>query len=169
MALCCTAFALSLVSRPLDVGAAERSGYGSEAIKVAYTFNFARYARWSKAHASGAVRICVIARADQVRAFEVLKKRSVGSREISVAQLAPDAPTTGCDVLFVGAGVNLPTVCSLDSSDALTVTDRSDCPSMVQLFQSGDQVRFNVDLDRVRAAGLSLNPKLLALAANLRK
>lgn len=169
MALSFAALVFSLLARPVDVDAAERSGYGSEAIKVAYTFNFARYTRWPKAHASRALRICVIGRTDQFRAFEVLKKRSVGSRSIAVAQLASDAPTAGCDILFVGSGVPLPKVCGVERSDALTVTDRSDCPSMVQLFQSGDQVRFNVDLERIRAAGLSLNPKLLALAANLRK
>ncbi len=163
-----TTLALAVSATPGAVQGAERQGYGSEAIKVAFTFNFARYSRWPSA-SRGPLKLCVSARADQVRAFATLERRDVSGRAIDVVELAPAEAPSHCDIVFIGAGAPRPEFCGHDAGTALTVTDRTDCPSMVELFQAGDQVRFNVALERVKASGLSMNPKLLALAANLRK
>ncbi len=144
-------------------------------VKAAYLLNFGKFVKWPVAAMPPATEkfsICVQgddpfgAVLDATVRDEKIDGRAIIARRISRAQDA-----TGCQVLFISrseekqARKSLP---ALKKAGILTVSDMPgflDREGMIQFTFVGNRIRFEVNLDSVQDAGLTLSSELLKVAS----
>jgi YfiR/HmsC-like len=157
---------------------AQRSRPTDYQVKAAYLYNFGRFVEWpAKAAAkNGPFTVCVLGQdpfgptLDTILAGETIAGKNVVAKRISSPQESSD-----CQILFLSAaeaGQLNKIMQDLDSEAVLTVSDIpqfSQRGGMIQFVLEGDRVRFEVNLNATRRAGLTLSSELLKVASVVRK
>jgi hypothetical protein len=140
--------------------------------KAVYLFNFAKLTNWPTSAPADVLTMCFIG-ASGVReqiAHDVAGK-SIGTRRVAVRALDPAQRADDCNILYIDAAVaSNARPASNMRSYALTVSDAHDFVhrgGMVELFAQGNRLRFNINLDTARQAGLKISSSLLDLASNV--
>jgi hypothetical protein len=143
-------------------------------VKSAYMFNFAKFVTWpSSAFASpeAPIVIGIIGKdpfgseIDETIAGKVIEKRP-----LKVKRLAENDSPEGCHILFVGELDRKRVSQILQQASRLsilTVGEKEDFPDlggMIRFFQHEKNIRFEIYLDAVEAAGLKISSKLLQVA-----
>jgi hypothetical protein len=147
-------------------------------VKAAYLYNFAKFIQWpaDSRRDSRTFDVCVIGEdpfgpvLDRVVAGGAINGRTVAARRVASAQDA-----RACHILFLGGMDERRAVETLDMlgrADVLTVSDLPEFTrrgGMIQFVVQGARVRFEVNLDRARDAGLMLSSELLRVALTVRR
>jgi hypothetical protein len=170
------AFARIAVCATLSVSAVARPSGGPdgniESLKAAYIYNFSKYVTWPpSAFSSGSSPIVVGVIGDegvQSALDAIVRDKEVGGRRFQVRE--GDWKSVGqCQILFVGSGEEeasskLP---KLKGKPVLIITEAPGMTrygSIINLRVDGGKLRFEIDSDSARAAGLSISSRLLSLA-----
>lgn len=158
---------VTLVSGPVCAQSLSES-----ALKVAYIFNFAKFVEWPAGHIEERTKfgICHGGTTGALfRELGALEDKIVKSKPIEVLRVSDAAKLEKCAVLVLGEGLAVTTRQALlrtaEANAVLTVAD-VDVPtagSVFGLFQSGDRVAFEVNLESARAAGLRVPSQLARL------
>ncbi len=168
--LAALALALGLVLAGTSVRAQQTAAV--ESVIAAFLLNFARFTTWP----DGALRpgeplvLCVADDRVAGALTAAVRGRNVEGRSLAVRPVRLDAPLNGCAVLFVGRGDadRLPSILQgLAGASVLTVSDAdrfAERGGIVQLYIEDGRMRFAINLQNVKAAGLSLSSQLLSLA-----
>ena len=143
-------------------------------VKAAYLLDFGKFVTWPAAAApknSEAFSICVLGDdpfgpiLDNTVRGEKINGKPVTARRVRTIQQA-----TGCHVLFVsdsGERLSRKTISALNKSGMLTVSDAHgfwENGGIIQFVYSGNRIRFEVNLDAAREAGITLSSELLKVA-----
>jgi len=147
-------------------------------IKAAFIYNFAKFVDWpAQAFASTNAPMVIGLLGDNV--FDGYITHLISGREINGHQLQFEkfdslAQITNCQVLFISASEknHLPKILDqLRGTSTLTISEKTDDfigdGGMIYLFLDDEnKVRFQINNDAARKAGLTISSKLLSLAAN---
>jgi hypothetical protein len=143
-----------------------------EQFKAVYLFNFAKLTVWPASVASDLLTICFIG-APGVRdliAREVTGKL-IGARHIAVRALGPSQRADDCSIVYIEAAVGAASSAAASApAYALTVSDAHGFAyhgGMIELFFKDNRLRFIINLDNARLAGLKMSSSLLALASKV--
>ncbi len=148
-------------------------------LKVAYLYNFSKYVQWPQdgPHTPPSLTfdICVI-RGEQLRVpLKQLEKRSVNGRPI-VTHLLSDLPGNHvCEMVYFADSTRSEIAADLKllaGQPVLTVADLSGFAvqgGMIELTRVNDRLRFRINVDKVREAGLRISSRLLKLATIVRE
>ena len=156
--------------------AAARSGddVKTSAIKVAFVYNFAKFASWPPGRfrqASDAVRFCIQRGDLHPDAVRPLEDKQIGERPIRTAMVGPQDPVGACHVLFLSAtpsAAALAKTLEIARQDGILIV--SDMPDFallgghIGLLEDRGRLRFQVNLSSVTDADLKLSSQLLQLA-----
>jgi hypothetical protein len=159
-----------LAPAPLDAQA-PRSEYE---IKAAYLYTFGRFVEWPPRAPvdASAFTICVLGSdpfgsvLDRTLAGGTIRGRAVGARRLVSIDEAP-----GCQIVFVSASEERrvgPIIESLRPSGVLTVSDMPQFATrggMIQFVTASNRVRFQINLQPARDAGLMMSSELLRVAS----
>ena len=172
-AWCCAALLLCLPA----LGAAEDPmKANTPEIEAAYLRNFARYIVWpgSAFHDADAPwRVCVLGRDPFGAALPAtLEGRTEQGRAFEVVQVADAAASKHCHIVYLAEPERAARRAALAALDGRPVLTVSDAPGFLAdggmiRFRVGDHVEFDVDLDRTRAASLTIRTKMLEVAAEV--
>lgn len=142
-------------------------------LKAAYTLNFAKFTHWPAGRggaSSGALRVCADGTSDIGPALEESANTRVAGRTLEVRYVRLPGDVLDCDLLYIST-LDLSRarrqLAAMAAYPILTVSDVQDFAQsggMIELLLVDRKLRFEIDLDAVRAAGLRLDPKLLDLA-----
>ncbi|MEA3106098.1 MAG: hypothetical protein QOI88_703 [Gammaproteobacteria bacterium] len=153
---------------PIDICRADDA---LDQFKAVYLFNFAKLTTWPTSAPADVLTMCFIGASgvrDQI-AHDVAGK-SIGTRRVAVRAVDP-AQRADCNVLYIDAAATTDArAVSNMPSYALTVSDAHDFMrrgGMIELFAQGNRLRFNINLDTARLAGLKMSSSLLNLASNV--
>lgn len=143
-------------------------------IKSAYIFNFAKFVTWPSA---------VFPSPDAPIVIGILGKDPFGSeldqtiagktierRQLQVRRLSETDPINGCHILFISESERkrLPQIFGNAARlSILTVgemDDFTDMGGMIRFLKHENNIRFEIDLAPVEAAGLKISSKLLQVA-----
>jgi hypothetical protein len=150
-------------------------GRASESeVKAAFLFNFVKFVEWpgeGGGASVGPIVVGVLGRGPLGDALRgTLDGRDVGNRTLAVRRVSTDAEIAGCHVVFVAARER-EEVAELAVRAAgpgrLTVGDGTgflESGGIILLTLENARVRFVVNADAARRAGLEVSSKLLALA-----
>jgi hypothetical protein len=146
-------------------------------LKAAYLFNFAKYVEWpaSRLPAADSPIVIGVLGADPFgdRLDRTVKGRVIGRHPVVVRRGRRLEELSGCHMLFVCRSERAHEKQILEwlhETPVLTVSEGDDFVhdgGMIWLGRSGDAVEFDVNLDAVRAAGLTMGARMLGSARNV--
>lgn len=170
------AFAIAALPGALDAETTAEPTYEYK-VKAAFLLNFARYAKWpadATEQVHGEIIFCVLGPDPFGGALErTVSGRNVGGRPLSIKKFsAPDPMLNACRVAFVGKqdlSKENAWLAALRDLPVLTVGESADFLERggVIRFVVATSVKFEVNLDAARHAGLSLGSRLLPFASRI--
>lgn len=160
------------------LAAARADGSTESEVKLALTYNIARFVTWPAGERPGqrAFRLCVAGGEPLRIAKANLSSRRIDNRAIEVVPVTePVSSTDGgaaarCDLLYLSsesAATADALMDGLTGRPVLTVSDREDFAvtgGIVELARAGDRIAMRINVDASRRAGLAISSQLLALA-----
>ncbi len=163
----------------LGIGAAagaekpQPSRYGEYLVKAAFLYNFAKFTEWPSeayADASAPLMICVLGQDPFGKALDSLAGKRINGRRVALSRLARVEEAQQCQVVFISESEEerVPAIIGyLADRPVLTVCNAPSCArfkGIIHLRVVSERIRFAIDIDSAKSAGLKLSSKLLALA-----
>lgn len=156
------------------VRADAQAGVDEAQVRAAYVYNFLKFVEWPADSTRGPrqrVLVAIIgkgATADATAKFLVSKK--LGDRPIEVFRVGWDQELAGASAVFMAdrdAARQRHVLNAIASAPMLTIGDGEEFATrggMIALVSVERRVRFDINVDAVRAARLGVSSKLLALS-----
>jgi hypothetical protein len=146
-------------------------------IKAAYLYNFGKFVRWRDASSlspGSAFPICVLGKDPFDGALEAtVAGQTIGGNPISVKKVNSVAGVAGCKLLYVNADETKRFRSIMDTVRRLPILTVSDAPDfldnggIIQFVVISKRVRFEVNLNAARDAGVQLSAELLKVATRV--
>lgn len=142
-------------------------------LKAAFLYNFAKFVEWPAgafASPDAPLLICIAGANPFGNALATLAGKTVDRRPVEVRTLPSATGLERCHIVFVGRaeeGRLKAVLARLGRLPILTVSDIggfAEGGGMIGLFESEQNIRFNVNLAVARQANLKLSSQLLKLA-----
>lgn len=139
-------------------------------LTAAYVFNFMKFVEWPAQVQGDLLRVC-FAGAQNVR--DALAKatadKRIGTRRIVVRSLVDEEGTGSCQVIYVGEQPELAArvfdaAATLTIGEAPTFTQQG---GIIRLYTQSNRLRFAVNVDNAKRAGLTVSSNLLQLATRI--
>lgn len=164
------------------VGAAAHQILASPAseyeVKAAYLYNFGRFVEWPQNIPSGQTNeftICVLGRDPFGLALDAtISGEKIDGKNVVARRISKVGEAAACRVLFISSSENKQLREILSTIGKLSVLTVSDMPQfvqqggMVQFVLVENRVRFEINLEVTRQAGLNLSSELLKVATEVR-
>ncbi len=134
------------------------------AYKAAIVFNIIRFAEFAATRSSATINLCAPATEAISSELQGLAGRRIAERTLSVRLITGSGNYDGCDVIYAGTNASLRR--SLPKG-ALTIGEEPNFTNAgggVGLTRLGRQIRFEVNIESARDAGVHFSSKLLRLA-----
>lgn len=152
---------------------AQRTPFDEREVKAVFLFNFAQFVDWPEDAFSGPEAPIVIGVLG-IDPFgqlldDVIKGETVKGRSLVVARFRRVEDLKACHVLFISPSETAryaQILTALDNQPTLTVgeTENFTARGMVRFLPQQNRVRLEVNVERVKAAGLSISSNLLRAA-----
>jgi hypothetical protein len=166
---------LGLLLLMAAVGAGAQAPQPSEyQLKAAFLFNFAKFVEWPpEAFAEPGAPFIIGVLGDNPFGGELertIQGKSINGRPLKVKEFASLAEAKGCQILFVSNSETkrLPAIFSgLQGSNVLTVGESApfaENGGMINFVLENNKIRFQINDQAARNAGLKISSKLLSLA-----
>jgi hypothetical protein len=156
---------LAATARAQDLDAPTRE----DQLKAGYVVNFAKFVEWPESTPAGALTICI---AGNKGVYEALRagnsSKLVGTRRIATREVLTVESISGCDVLYIEPMSSLQMRQLRTNMATLTVSNSKGFAhdgGTIELFTEQNRLRFIVNLENARRAGLRISSRLLQLAA----
>lgn len=157
---------------PAFAAASDDAALPEPQIKAAYILNFARYASWPAAAFADARAPLVVCMLGQGTAdiAQQLQSRAAGGHPLELRSIARIDDSAGCHALYVAPterAHQAALLARLHDQAILTIGDSSTFLTdggMINLLLVDGSIRFEVNLAAAKRGGMSLNPRVLALA-----
>jgi hypothetical protein len=153
-----------------DVVTAADDALSVDELKAAYLFNFAKFVEWPAQAAGTPLRICVFGRDTLAAPLSALDGKEARGRTVRVLSSVTLDQATSCDLLFVTRSEErrLRTVLQqVAGRPVVTVSDIERFAAeggAVEFVNSSGKLRFDINLDVLRQAGLKVSSQLLGVA-----
>ena len=151
-------------------------------IKAAFIYNFARFVDWpTQAFADASSPLVIGVLGENVfgnNLEQTIHGRSVNGHPLQFKTFDSVADATNCQVLFIGTSEKSrysKILNQLEGTDILTVSEAGSLSESDDFIQDGgminliiveEKVRFKINNDAAKKAGLTISSKLLSLAIN---
>lgn len=146
-------------------------------IKAAFVYNFAKFVDWpGQAFASSNAPMVIGVLGENVfgdSLQQIINDKKINGHPLKFETVNSVSEATNCQVLFISRsekGHLSKIIGQLQGTSILTVSETDDFigdGGMIYLFvDEENQVRFQINNDAARKAGLTISSKLLSLAAN---
>jgi hypothetical protein len=168
--------ALLVVCVPFDLARAQQAVFSGDAVKAAFLYRFAAYVEWPQDAPPGPLVIAVAGADDVASQLEALLPRvTVRGVTPQVRRISRSAELEGAHILYVGrnsltrtralrtAALNRPILIVTDEEGGL------DAGAVVNFFESGRNVRFEISLIASDRARLKIDSALLSVAARVER
>jgi hypothetical protein len=143
-------------------------------IKAAFIYNFARFVDWpTQAFASATSPMVIGVIGENVfgnNLEQIISGRSIQGHPLEFKQFTSVTDATNCQVLFISASEKKHFSQILDqlrNTSVLTVSETDnfiETGGMINLLIVEDKVRFEINNEAAKKAGLTISSKLLSLA-----
>lgn len=166
--MCCTA---ALLSGPPAF--AEEFTPHELQVKATYILNFTRYASWpDKPDVSAPLTLC-LAGQNAASVARQLLQRAAGNRPLKLQLISKVEDAEHCNALYISQN-DYPRqavlLARLRDQAVLTIGDSASFLAdggMIHMMQSDGTIRFEINLEASKRSGVTLNPRLLALAERI--
>ena len=140
-------------------------------LKAAFVFNFAKYVHWPEGmRKDKVIHLCLAGDDNIFGALKRLQGERVRGADVIIHPIDETLPAAGCDILFLGVSERHRLHLLLDPLGTRPILTISDIPrfaelgGIISLYWEGKKVRFAINLQAARRAGLRISSRLLNLA-----
>jgi hypothetical protein len=138
-------------------------------VKAGFLYNFAGLIAWPDG-TPPALSLCIVGDDPFGAAKAAIDGKTIGDKSLTVRTAVPSTGLDDCQIVFLASSQNerVPAIVKdLRGSPVLTVGDRAGLAAqglIVGFYREGDKVRFEINVDAARRAGLPISSRLLNLA-----
>jgi len=163
---------LTLLSTPAT-GTADEAQRTEYRIKTAFLYNFSRFVVWPEATLQGRSKfsLCTLGSTLFGEQLDTLTGKTVHGKTLVVKRFDRPEDILDCQLVFIGQSDELgETIWILKERPVLTVSDAAaftEKGGMIQFKVVDNKIRFRINVDAARAAGLTISSKLLSLAISI--
>ncbi len=171
--LCGVMLMLSLALTPAHAAPSEYE------LKAAFIYQIARFVEWPSTgalvNAGAPLRLCVLGGNPFGPALETIRGKPVNEREMEVTLLDINADTRECAMLFIAAPAekHLERIVALSrGTGMLTIGDTEGFAqrgAVLNFFPENGKIRFEINQQASRRAGVKISSQLLKLARILQE
>jgi hypothetical protein len=140
-------------------------------LRAAYLFSFAKLIDWPSTVETGRFTFCFIgARGVRDALVSGTAGRTLGTRAIATRNVSAAASPVGCQVLYIQSSDAEKVLTGDAVTSVLTVGDGKPFTQkggILALFEDHNHLRFDLNLDNARRAGVVIQPELIKAAANV--
>ncbi|MDM8554468.1 YfiR family protein [Desulfococcaceae bacterium HSG7] len=145
----------------------------AQIVKATFLYNFAKFINWpDKAFKSpdSPILLCILGENTLGEALTVIKNKAAGGRRLLIRYCSDVAETDGCHILFISPSEkeNFSHILEeIKGTPCLTVSDTETFTQhggMIYLFQQGNKIRFEINLEASKEARIKISSQLLKLA-----
>jgi hypothetical protein len=153
--------------------AADGAATREDELKAAYVFNFAKFVEWPASAEGRPLTFCVVNAGGLSSALaNAVSEKHIGARSLGVRALSASDSRDSCDLLFVSSSLVGKGGLTGHRADlpVLTISDAEGFAShggMIEIFAEGNRIRFNINAENARRAGLRISSNLLRLATKV--
>jgi hypothetical protein len=156
---------------------AEQRSPGEYQVKALFLYNFINFVEWpadSSFSSSPTVNVCIVGDDPFDDALDAIRDERVKGKRVVIRRYRSYEERRGCHLLFIPASEGIQTeniVRSVRDSAVLTVGDTEESArqgAVIGFFIEQKKVRFAVNLEAARRAGLKISAKLLKLSKIVR-
>jgi hypothetical protein len=142
-------------------------------LKAVFIYNFAKFTRWpehDQTENGSSMKICSIGDDELSKALLRLDGRKIRENPVTIDYIDEELRLDSCRVLYLAQSAihqAIRITDSLRSKPVLTVSEISgfaESGGMIELYHLDGRIRFKINLQTVRMAGLDLSSRLLKLA-----
>jgi hypothetical protein len=144
-------------------------------LKAAFLFNFAKYVEWPPAAFAEATSPMVIGILGENPFRDdlepTIRDKTINNRPLVIKEFRSPAEATNCHILFISTSEKqrLPEILkSLHGASVLTVGETdgfTETGGMINFVTGGNKIRFQINVEAAKSAGLKVSSKLLSLAS----
>ena len=146
-------------------------------VEAAYLSNFGRFVEWPARSTPGEpFNVCILGQDPFGPLLDgSLKGENIGGAPLAAKRLSGIDEASSCRILFISSSKEAqlaPLLAALGTSHVLTVSDISGFTrrgGMIQFVLDGNRVRFEINLNAAKHAGLTLSSQLLKLGLGVRR
>jgi hypothetical protein len=155
----------------LPVTAAHADVERADQLRAGYLLNFVKFVEWPGG-AADRWTLCFIG-GDGIRNAIVVAQtaQQPGTSGVTVRVLGKSDSIVGCQLLYVESqSLSADMAFKVAGQALLTVSDGHDFThhgGVIELFPEGNRLRFKINLDNARRAGLKISSSLLQLASHV--
>lgn len=141
-------------------------------MKAAFVYNFVRFVEWPESSVGAEGLVIGVLKDNEFgeHVSRIVAGKTVGGHPIQVRSFDDSSSLVGCHVLFVGASASgeidaILTV--LSTQHVLTVSHLEDFAAqggIIGFYKSDNKLRFRINVNAARHAGIKISSKLLDLA-----
>jgi hypothetical protein len=165
---------LGTLGHSLPSGADEADVRRETQLKSGYLLNFVNFVEWPPTTPDAPLTLCFLGGAGMRETLENgIENKRVGSRPLALRQIQDPGKTQGCNVLYVEEKWALTLATSREPPPPmLTVSDAKGFArngGIIELFTNENHLKFIINDDNARRAGLRISSRLLQLAATVER
>jgi uncharacterized protein DUF4154 len=140
----------------------------TDQLKAGYVLNFARFVEWPE-FAPSTLTLCVVGNSGVLEALRGTESTNhIGARTVSLREVGDAESFEGCNILYLETSNGRRVGQVLPNSATLTVSDDKGFTrsgGAIELFTQANRLRFIINTENARRAGLRISSSLLQLAA----
>jgi hypothetical protein len=166
-------FAFWLIACSAAAAGADQQKAGEYQVKALFLYNFLNFVDWpagSSFNSSPAINVCIVGEDPFADALDNIRNETVKGKKLSIRNYRPYDDLEGCHLIFIPAsekGRAGQILRPVRESNVLTVSDTMEegrQGAIISFFIEQKKVRFAINIEAARRAGLKISSKLLRLA-----
>ncbi len=150
---------------------------GEYLVKAAFIYNFAKFVEWPDEafqNSEDPIVLCILGKNPFDKATETIRGKFIRGRKLEIRFISKMEGLDKCHILFIcrsemdSLGQYLDVV---KKTKILTVADMkgfSELGGIINFIKSGNKIKFKINVDAAKDAGLKISSKLLKLATIVR-
>lgn len=167
--------ALVIAAGNVSLTTAGQAPPGEYDVKAAFVYNFLKFVEWPARSAADAkkITVCTLGDLPTAAAFDDLDNQELMGSKLTVRHLARLTNVRECQVLFIASSEErrLSTImAAVQGSGILTIGDAEGFAQrgvIINFIIQNKKVRFEINAETARQAGLKISSKLMKLASTV--
>lgn len=146
-------------------------------VKAAFLYNFLKFVEWPEEHSTvsnAAITLCILGNDPFGDIMNGFKDKQVAGKKVVVRQLRSTSSLRDCQALFISESEKGDVESITESARGLHILTIGDTARFAQkgviinMYMENNKVRFEINIDSAKQAGLRIDSRLLNLATIVR-
>ncbi len=155
---------------------AEQVLYNEYDVKAAFIYNFAKFTEWPEnaiSFQNDSLKLCIIGDSPFGTSLKELEGKHVKNKKLLIKHIKSMSSIKGCNMLYISKSEEKNLISIVDYANnynVLTISDQAGFETkgvVINMFVSEDMIRFNINVDAAKKAGIKISAKLLKLASKV--